>query len=459
MPFMGGKRKLCPLIFREIDRLLPRCFWRGMTLLDGFLGGGSVSLYAKAQGFKVIAADIAERSIVTGQALIENSRVRLMYEDVLKLAKDDGAPSGRVEREYAPSTFTKEQARFLDRALSIAAETQDPAKASLLRLLAIRVALLCHAMSQVRPGTIHRITTGEYEAITPSCAFHYVEGLRLVRAGKLWDIAQQINAGVFQGEGHVIRASILDVLPTIDAAVFYADPPYPGVMSYEVQYKVLDEILEGASRSTSPFTAKSGAALIDTLFERAQHIPIWLLSLGNAVVGLDELEGKMARLGRQTRAIAIRYQHLPAVATAQKKRENREFLVVGWDPEALGQLVERRGVAAGLDHADPVAHVEVDASRGRAEPSALVAGLHDGEQRPDPRLAVEVAALGRGAVPEVRGDPDDPSSIAVEPRLGRDFEGGGLPGAGFGRKPGAPRHELTFPGPAAAGQACTEETK
>jgi hypothetical protein len=102
-------------------------------------------------------------------------------------------------------------------------------------------------------------------------------------------------------------------------------------MSYEKEYKVIDEILEGSSRPTSPFTAKTGASMLDALFERAQHIPIWLLSLGNAVVGVDELEAKMARLGRRTKALEIAYQHLPAVATEEKKAKNKEFLVVGWD--------------------------------------------------------------------------------------------------------------------------------
>ncbi len=74
--------------------------------------------------------------------------------------------------------------------------------------------------------------------------------------------------------------------------------------------------------------------MIDGLFERARHIPIWLLSLGNAVVTIGELEEKMRRLGRETRAIEIKYQHLPAVATEEKKEANREFLVVGWDPTA-----------------------------------------------------------------------------------------------------------------------------
>jgi hypothetical protein len=239
-----------------------------------------------------------------------------------------------VEREYVPSTFTRDQARFLDRALDVAAETSDPAKAGLIRLLAIRVALLAHPMSQVRAGTIHRISTGEYESITESCMYHYVDGLRLIRPAKLWGLAQQLNAGVFQGEARVIRASILDVLPEIEAKVAYWDPPYPGVMSYEKEYRVIDEILEGRSRPTSPFTARDGATMLDALFDRAQHIPVWLLSLGNAVVTIEELAAKMTRFGRETKAIAIRYQHLPAVATAEKKEANREFLVVGWDAEA-----------------------------------------------------------------------------------------------------------------------------
>jgi adenine-specific DNA methylase len=117
-PYLGGKRALCPLIFREVDRLLPRREWRDCTFLDGFLGGGSVSLYAKAQGFRVVATDIAERAIVVGKALIENSRVRLTREDVLQLVAPTDDPPGRVEQKYVPSVFTAPQARLLDRALA-----------------------------------------------------------------------------------------------------------------------------------------------------------------------------------------------------------------------------------------------------------------------------------------------------------------------------------------------------
>ena len=337
-PYLGGKRRLCPLIFREVDRLLPRRFWPGLTFLDGFLGGGSVSLYSKAQGFRVISTDIAERAIVVGQALVENNRVRLSREDVLRLAAPTDDPPGRIERDYAPRVFTRAQALLLDRALATAASTGDRAKGALLRLLAVRVALLAHPMAQVRGGTIHRLSTGEYESITESCLYHYVDGLRLGRPGKLWELAQQINSGVFQGQARVYKASVLEKLPEIEADVAYFDPPYPGVMSYEKEYRIIDEILEGQSRPTSPFTARDGAEMLDGLFERARHIPVWILSLGNAVVGIEELEAKMTRFGRATRAIAIKYQHLPAVATAEKKEANREFLVVGWDPEAVALL-------------------------------------------------------------------------------------------------------------------------
>src|SRR5712691_11745405 len=192
-PYLGGKRRLCPLIF-----------------LDAFLGGGSVSLGAKAQGFRVIATDIAERSILVGQALIENSRVRLTREDVLRLLAPRTGPPGRVERELTPSVFTANVGRFLDAAFETAEQTKDTAKAALLRLLAVRVALLAHPMSQVRPGTAHRASTGEWESITESCLYHYTDAFRLTTPGRLWEIAQMLNAGVFQGNATVIQRSIVE---------------------------------------------------------------------------------------------------------------------------------------------------------------------------------------------------------------------------------------------------------
>src|SRR2546422_3967474 len=129
-PYPGGKRRLCPLIFREFDRVVPRRLWPSLTFLDAFLGGGSVSLGAKAQGFRVIATDIAERSIVVGEAVIENSRVKLNREDILRLLAPQSGPPGRIESQLVPSVFTANVGRFLDSTFQRAASTEDLAKAA-----------------------------------------------------------------------------------------------------------------------------------------------------------------------------------------------------------------------------------------------------------------------------------------------------------------------------------------
>src|SRR2546422_250980 len=417
-PYLGGKRRLCPLIFREIDRVVPRRLWSGLTFLDAFLGGGAVAIAGKAQGFRVIATDIAERSIVVGQAVIENSRVRLRREDVLRLLAPRTGPPGRVERELTPSVFTSNVGRFLDAAFETADQTRDTAKAALLRLLAIRVALMAHPMSQVRPGTVYRATTGEWESITPSCLYHYVDGFRLTTPAKLWGLAQQISAGVFQGEARVMKADILEALPSIQADVAYFDPPYPGAMSYEKEGAGIDQLLEGTTRPTSPFTAKTGASMLDTLFERATHIPIWILSLGNEVVTIEELEAKMTKLGRHTKAIAIKYQHLPAVATEEKKRENREFLVVGLNPDAALVRENSGNRQAGVrivdgDSVDVVAP-EVDSDLGRPQRAAFHTFASDGFEKCDSAVTEKLASQGRRAVQELQTSLDQPDAVLGE---------------------------------------------
>jgi len=313
-----------------------------LTLLDGFLGGGAVSFYAKAQGLRVVATDIAERSIIVGRALIENSSTRLVREDILRVAIDGGGKPGRIERSYVPHVFTLTQARLLDRILTTAEEARVASKAALLRLLAIRVALLAHAMSSVRRGTIHRLTTGEFESITPSCLHDYVDGLRLGRSDRLWRLAKQINRGVFQGEAKVMKCDVVESLPSIEADVAYFDPPYPGVASYEKEYRTIDEILEGTSLPKSPFSAKGGASILNGMFERASHIPVWILSLGNAQVTLEELERQMRRHGREVRATVVKYMHKASVATEEKRKQNREFILVGWNPDAKLVQGQRR---------------------------------------------------------------------------------------------------------------------
>jgi len=251
--------------------------------------------------------------------------------------------------------------------------------------------------------------------------------LRLTRSEKLWELARQINAGVFEGEAVVHKADLMEMLPKIRADVAYFDPPYPGVMSYEREYKVIDEILEGSAKPTSPFTAKDGASMLDVVFERAMHIPIWILSLGNAVVGIEELEAKMTRLGKTTRSIAIKYQHLPAIATEEKKESNREFLVIGWDPDAAllrhqsGEQTRVEGTVSDGELPDVISGVEDDAAGCGSQLPTSQSSLSDPREQREPSLTEQAAASRWSAVPVPERGMDDPD--AVGPQTGFDLGG------------------------------------
>ena len=47
-PYPGGKRRLTPWIFAKLSQHVTSEEWSQLTFLDAFLGGGVVSLYARA---------------------------------------------------------------------------------------------------------------------------------------------------------------------------------------------------------------------------------------------------------------------------------------------------------------------------------------------------------------------------------------------------------------------------
>jgi 16S rRNA G966 N2-methylase RsmD len=424
-PFNGGKRKLAGLIFGAIDRVVPRASWPSLTFVDGFLGGGAISLYAKAQGFgRVIGVDIARRSVVVGEALIANRRVRLTQDDVTRILAPRTDSPGPVERDLVPDAFTSSQARAIDNALALASEVGEPAKAALLQLLAVRIALAAHPFSYARRGTIGKMTSGEYESITPSALPQYVRGLRLATFPQLWELAERINHGVFEGRGEVRQGDALELLPSIEADIFYADPPYAATRGYEAHYKVLDQILGEETRPMSPFTVQGGARMIDTLLERAKHIPIVVLSFGNETVSLQELEQKFVQHGRATRAIEIPYARLAALSKGEKSGRDRELLVVGWDPESA---LVRDAVQIGNVEALVPLHVDLD-PRGKERLPTLDL-TDEGLEQSHTTSAQEGTSYRRGSVTEPQPHIDGPDTVLGEAGLRGDGEGLGAHGS------------------------------
>ena len=133
--YFGGKRKLVKYIFKPIKK-------KDGVFIDAFLGGGSVSLYAKAKGYKVISNDIAYRSMIIGKAIIANNSVKLVSEDLARLfveTKHDGF----IKKNYCPKVFTTKIADFLDNAVVAAREVENETKRYLLLHLIIKFILSC----------------------------------------------------------------------------------------------------------------------------------------------------------------------------------------------------------------------------------------------------------------------------------------------------------------------------
>lgn len=139
--YLGGKRRLAPTIFREIAGVYPDRRWPELTLLDPFAGACSISLYAKAQGMRVIAGDVAQRSYIVQQAFIANSRERLDTEDLGLLFAERNGYHRFAAEHLVPNHFPSAFADFLDLALANIADYPSPAKQAMAKVLLYKAML------------------------------------------------------------------------------------------------------------------------------------------------------------------------------------------------------------------------------------------------------------------------------------------------------------------------------
>jgi adenine-specific DNA methylase len=340
-PYLGGKRRLLPWIFQMLAKAVPSSEWNQLTFLDAFVGGGSVSLYAKLFGFRQLQCnDWSARSQIIMQALLENQQVCLTREDALLLTRSlpTEALPGFIQQHYSPSVFASRHAEALDR-LSANAETiQSPTKRALAQLLIWHLLrdFVCMGTSigtSNRPYAETLDGLRDWQTLNPK-RFLDDSFLRLLQPTwhSLEKRRQAINKGIFAGSP--VQRFQMDAVAFVAQAqgdVLYLDPPYPGCVSYESSHRVLDSVLtrqfsQGDS-SISPFTKGTGA--LDSLLENAQHIPIWLLSYGNHQVSLDELAVLVQRhdSARKVVASARSFKHMPHVS---RNANTQELLVLAY---------------------------------------------------------------------------------------------------------------------------------
>ncbi len=341
--YPGGKRRLVSWIFGQLEEIIKPFYWSDLTLVDAFVGGGAISMYAKAQGFSLKCNDWSNRSQIVLEALIANNWGKLgehfFYGVLEKLSESD---VGFIEQDYGGSVFSLRHARVLD-LVRLAIEemgcsiTKAMAKLLLWHLTLEFIAFSTSVGTSNKPFAQILDSKMDWWALNPK---RYQDGSFKKLLEPCFEVIEKkrkaINSGVFQGISKVecFRQDAFDFVKSVEGHILYLDPPYPGTMGYERENRVLDSIILDEKPATrpeiSPFT-KSVDALSDLLV-RSQHIPMWIISYGNKVVDLTELKAVVCEVApnRKVQAWQKPYQHMAHVS---QNGSSEELLVIAYSKD------------------------------------------------------------------------------------------------------------------------------
>ncbi len=342
-PWAGGKRKLLPRIFSEVASLIPASEWPNTSFADGFCGGGSVSLAAKALGFgRIYSNDCSNLSNIILKALIENEAEHLKEDDLYRLlACLVSQEAGFIESRYGGTVLPTQVARAIDGVHANMQILQSQTKQQLVylylwHLIAYKTAFSTSIgrsnspFSQVIDGTRDWWTLNSKRLTDGS-----LSGLIEPVYDTSQKILKRINGGVFKASGEVstCQMDVFDFVKHIHPDVLYFDAPYPETLSYEKENRVLESLVFGSEPpvvdQVSPFT-ESTTALSDLLLQ-CRHCPVWVLSYGNKVLdleGLIQLVRSSAGERYEVTGWEIPYTHFQHVS---KNQNNLELLVTAVD--------------------------------------------------------------------------------------------------------------------------------
>jgi adenine-specific DNA methylase len=321
-PYFGGKQKLLGKIFS----LMPAPD-RAPILIDAFLGGGSISLFGKARGYKVLCNDIALRSAVIGRALIENDKVKLTKADIALVLRHNDY---HFTREHFPEAFTPEDAEIIDTMMGNIRAMEETTKKYLLLLVIILFILRYRKYGDFGNKWLYRPLAAKENVYLPKGHFNSVRKITKPPEEKLASILRAVNAGVFpNGQANMFfQMDVLEFLAQVRGDIAYFDPPYYGSSSYEERYRELDCILAGemTEPKKSAFNREGALALIEEMLALAKEVPIWIISYGGPKVEVADILA-IVRKFRSAEAVPLNYKYQFGNQTESRNRQT-EMLIV-----------------------------------------------------------------------------------------------------------------------------------
>lgn len=333
--YLGGKRKLVPEIFKHVPDST-----EAPVFADGFMGGCSVSLFAKARGHRVLCNDLSIRSVIPAKALIENSSHKITEEDILKLfepVKTDNF----ILNTYTPKVFTKKIATFLDQAFENI-KTMPEYKQNLMRLLLIKFIMSTKPFGHMTMGakSVESLDQGQYEAGLKKRSYSK-NNLRQVHnpAVFLREVAERINYAICDNgqENKAHHGDVFDFVNSVKADIIYFDPLYADTASYEESYNILDNILKGKKEKpeVSVFTKKDALEFLDKLCKSSTHIKHWIISMGQPDptrgVSPEELLKIVQKYKPHAQCRTLQHNWTINNAPSKKKKDIVEYMIYTYE--------------------------------------------------------------------------------------------------------------------------------
>lgn len=261
------------------------------TILDAFSGSQSIAYMLKQLGKKVVSNDFLSFNNLIGKALIENPGYTLDRQDldILFSGNSDPIEFNLMQKLFSGLFFIPEDAAFADSFRSNVHRLDNVYKQ------ALALAVMCRSMTR-------KVTMGHFahtQALVYAADPARIKRNRsLIRPLKelFMELLPEYNAAIFDNgkENISYNENILDLLPQLKGIdLVYFDPPYCNSHAdYQSFYHLLETYVEywkdkqfvnGIKRyepkKYSGFDKNSEAlANLRLMFERADHIPVWLVS-------------------------------------------------------------------------------------------------------------------------------------------------------------------------------------